>query len=568
MEYLDFVLEIGDGRGGREYPVHLVSSPAGEARETMQFPFDELALENHLKSLQIALLRSGGKRRKVLSQEEETVRSFGQALFDALVKGEVRSRYDVSCQQASQQEKGLRLKLRIHSPDLAALPWEFVYDSREGDYLCLSRHKPVVRYIELPRPPEPLAVQPPLRILGMIASPKDQEPLNVEREKGRMERALEALQKSHMVTLTWLRGQTWDDLQQAMWVGPWHVFHFIGHGGFDKLADEGMIALADKGGQTHRFTATDLGRLLADHKSLRLVFLNSCEGGQGRSLDIFSSTAAILVKRGLPAVVAMQYEISDTAAIELARAFYRAVAAGLSVDEALAEARKAISFTVPHTIEWATPVLYMRAPAGVLFNMPEQSALPHVEQERVQGEAAQESVDAARPAQEKIAAKLAERERAKKNRPVRKRSAASRPAERESAVAGSGGMAAARERARQLASTIPSPRQLQENAAAEVGKGRWKIDINVYGMVSSTMVLDLLENGQLTGQQSVFGMVGNLQGRWSYDPRARLFVMQVTGNVGGAFSTDVIQIQLTGRDGDVLHGQDNMLRQYAMQRLR
>jgi hypothetical protein len=41
----------------------VIRSPAGEARETMRFPFDELALENQLGALQIALLRSGDARR-------------------------------------------------------------------------------------------------------------------------------------------------------------------------------------------------------------------------------------------------------------------------------------------------------------------------------------------------------------------------------------------------------------------------------------------------------------------------------------------------------------------------
>lgn len=61
-EYLDFELEIGLGQG-REYPVRVLRSPAGETSTTMQFPFDALALERQLDKLQIALLRSGGKRR-------------------------------------------------------------------------------------------------------------------------------------------------------------------------------------------------------------------------------------------------------------------------------------------------------------------------------------------------------------------------------------------------------------------------------------------------------------------------------------------------------------------------
>ncbi len=60
-DYLDFELEIGTG-SGRVYPVAVVRSAAGEAREMMQFPYDDLALENQLLTLQNALLRSGGLR--------------------------------------------------------------------------------------------------------------------------------------------------------------------------------------------------------------------------------------------------------------------------------------------------------------------------------------------------------------------------------------------------------------------------------------------------------------------------------------------------------------------------
>ena len=58
MEYLDFELEI-DAGSGLDYPVR-VDSPAGQARATMHFPYDSLALENHLLTLQNALLRHAG----------------------------------------------------------------------------------------------------------------------------------------------------------------------------------------------------------------------------------------------------------------------------------------------------------------------------------------------------------------------------------------------------------------------------------------------------------------------------------------------------------------------------
>ncbi|MEK7728455.1 MAG: SUMF1/EgtB/PvdO family nonheme iron enzyme, partial [candidate division KSB1 bacterium] len=80
--------------------------------------------------------------------------------------------------------------------------------------------------------------------------------------------------------------------------------------------------------------------------------------------------------RGLPAVLAMQYSITDHAAIEFSRAFYDVLAEGLAVDTAVVEARKAVSFAVSNTIEWGTPVLYMRAPDGKIFDIAHAQPLP------------------------------------------------------------------------------------------------------------------------------------------------------------------------------------------------
>jgi len=102
--------------------VAVVRSPAGEAREVMHFPFDDLELDNRLKDLQIALLRSGGRRRTVLSREEQAVQDFGRILFDALLTGEVGRRYDVSMERARRAGQGLRLRLRIQPPEMILIP--------------------------------------------------------------------------------------------------------------------------------------------------------------------------------------------------------------------------------------------------------------------------------------------------------------------------------------------------------------------------------------------------------------------------------------------------------------
>ncbi len=123
--------------------------------------------------------------------------------------------------------------MRIQAPELAALPWEFLYDPLEAEYLSLSRFSPIVRYVELPRAPSPIEVSLPLNVLGVVASPSDLLDLDVERERSRLEESLRPL--GGLVRLQWLEGQTWRDLQRAMRAGPWHVFHFIGHGDYRRV---------------------------------------------------------------------------------------------------------------------------------------------------------------------------------------------------------------------------------------------------------------------------------------------------------------------------------------------
>jgi len=372
VEYLDFDLEVTAADGGA-FTVRVLRSPAGEATGTMRLPFDSLVLQNRLQALQIALLRSGTTRRRVETPEAHTVAKFGEELWDALFNGDIRARFEASRSEARRLDAGMRIKLRFEDASLAALPWEYLFDAGRGDYVTLSASTPVVRYIPLPQVMEPLAVRPPLRVLGMIASPTDLDALDVDRERQRLGQALEKLSAAGLVELTWMTGSTARDLQATLRRGPWHIFHFVGHGGFDANRGEGLIVLTTETGTSNLVSATDLGRLLGDHDPLRLAVLNACESGRGDTIDVFASTAATLVRRGTPAVVAMQYEITDDAAIEFSRSFYEAIAVDIPVDAALAEARKGVAMAIPGTLEWGTPVLYMRAPDGVLFDIPAEA---------------------------------------------------------------------------------------------------------------------------------------------------------------------------------------------------
>ena len=425
-DYLDFELSVEAVPDG--YAVTVVRSPAGEAKETVAFPYGELALENRLKDLKIALLSSGGGfRRSALTEEEASVKELGSAFFDFLLAGEVRSLFNESKREAERNGRGLRLKLRVDAPELAALPWEFLHDPRSDDYLSLASDTPLVRYLPVAQPLRPLTVTPPLRILGMVASPRGYEPLNVALEQQRVERALADLQGRGLMELTWLEGGSWRALQREMRRSDWHIFHFIGHGGFDKEKDEGFLAFVDESGEAERIHASQLARLL-DKRSLRLALLNACEGARGGQYDVFSSTAATLAQRSLPAVVAMQYAISDRAAVEFARSFYEALADGLPVDAAVTEARVAMITAHPNSVEWGTPVLYMRATDGRLF---EWESFNAETQKRREEEERQKVAEAQKRREEEEQQKAAETQRLKEEEERQKAAEAQRFKEEE-----------------------------------------------------------------------------------------------------------------------------------------
>lgn len=367
MEYQDFELELMTGPNGL-HRVNVLSTPAGETRQEIVFTLNDARLREELAQLEQTVgyqanLSAAQKRERLAA-----VRQFGRTLFDALINDNLKALYDNSRYIAQQRGQGVRLKLRIHSPLLAAVPWELLYDPRLGEFVSTSRQVSVVRYVALPRPVQLLATRPPLNVLGLLAAPTDLPPVAAG-QKAQIEAALKPLLDKGLASLTWLEGANWRGLLRAMHRGPWHVLHYVGHSGFDHEADEGYLSLVGEQGQAERLSADQLGTLLADHGSLRLVLLNSDQGGR-MGQDMFAGIATTLVRRGIPAVIGMQYEISDAAALEFALTFYEMLAENLPIETALAETRKAISLAIDESVAWGTPVFYTHAPDSVLFDKP------------------------------------------------------------------------------------------------------------------------------------------------------------------------------------------------------
>ena len=250
---------------------------------------------------------------------------------------------------AGDRKRSLRLRLCFQVPWVAALPWEYLYSAQHNDFVTLAFDIPIVRQMPNQTHSRALIVRPPLRILSMVADPDNLQPIDVDAERAAIDRSVAPLVSRGLVELRWVKGGSWRELQRVLRTEIWHVLHFVGHGSFDRIADKGIVYFCDDRGKSDPHNSTELNRILNKSKSLRLVVLNACEGASIDNQDIFSSCAATLVRGGIPAVVAMQYVITDRAATEFARSFYEALADGLPVDTALGDARRAISVAVTNT---------------------------------------------------------------------------------------------------------------------------------------------------------------------------------------------------------------------------
>lgn len=365
LSYLNFDLTVTPLPGGR-YRAE-ANSPHGE-EPTLDFdlPFspEEVAdLHNLLQQPGRDAERTQLNPRSAEQERRDRIKSFGERLYEMVFDGDVRAAFAKSLENANTQGAGVRLRLRLDAaPALAALPWEYLYVRSEQQFLALSERTPIVRYLRLATAITPLLVRPPINVLVMIADPHDYPRLDVEREWGLINDAMAA---SSGIAVYRAPASTRAALRAELRRRPYHVFHFIGHGDFEP-ATGAAVLLLEKDDRTGDLVGRDDLRVLLDHFHLRLAVLNSCEGAQTGRSDAFAGVAQGLVQQKIAAVIAMQFKISDDAAIEFARTFYGALADGLLVDAALTEARKAM-YLARHPTEWGTPVLLMRSPDGRLF---------------------------------------------------------------------------------------------------------------------------------------------------------------------------------------------------------
>lgn len=375
----DLRIEKSDGDN---WQAEVIYSPAGEASNQFKLPFEIEKWQAVFRSVARSSEKEGGEQENSKREIEPLgdtegpkelgqIKDFGTQLFEAVFDAKNVGRvFRNSLEKAKEEKFDLRLRLRLDSPELTELPWEYLYDPDDERFITLLEEIPILRYLEVPIATESLKVNLPLEVLVVTANPKRYAHLNIEEEWQRLENAVKNLKEAGEIRLTRLQNATFQDLQQELDKGKtkYHIFHFIGHGGFDRKSGEGTLIFENKAQNSHSVSSEKLSTILCNHDSLRLAFLNACEGAQ-TGKDPFAGVAQALVKQGIPAVIAMQFKITDDSAIALAESFYQDLVAGEPVGRALTVARRTIFTREGDSFEWGTPVLFMRSEQDRLFEL-------------------------------------------------------------------------------------------------------------------------------------------------------------------------------------------------------
>ncbi len=373
-----------EAAGPEGYAISVLSSPAGETANPVPAP--PLPQDLSLLRLFVSGPDDAGER----------LRRAGQLLTDFLLPpGVVRDLYQRSLGMAQSEGFSLRLRLNILPPELAALPWECAYDDSAHEHFALNPRFSLVRYHSLLLPADSVTSLTPIPILLVAASPAGLAPLAAVEEVANLAEAVGDLCQQGKAILDVLYAgpdrdrqaiaariaprkgvrllsgnACLDDVRKALKDG-YRVLHVIGHGNFTP-GTGGLLALADAQGRAEYVDATQLARVVRE-QMVAAVVLNVCQSATDDTARSFMGLAPNLIQAGIPAVIAMQHSISDVAASVFSHEIYRSLAAGDPLDEAVTDARKALS-AAPGAgpAEWAVPVLFMRAEHGLLWEVDPQ----------------------------------------------------------------------------------------------------------------------------------------------------------------------------------------------------
>ncbi len=346
--------------------------------------------QDKLRELTIRVLNTYASKGEVSREVETEV--LGSLLYESLFQGAADSNFKFQHYRAKEEGRKLRVVLEFpRQPEgplahLLDLPWEFLHVPRgkwedRGFFIASEANLILTRQLSAKKPPPGTngtvasvsALRKKVRVLLVMAKPNKEGYVDKENDvltyitEWKGDKPLSP--NSPTVSVEELANPDKACLEKTIKdEGPWDIVHFLGHGRYthnsDDLVSGGEIALVDKQGEA----AWVNDRTFADcfrSGSPELVFLQACQGAETHSSTFlgFRGVAMRLVSDGVPAVIAMQYSISNVKANAFASAFYKELRKGRLVSEAVQAGRETLGKSDRNNFEgreFGSPVLYLQ----------------------------------------------------------------------------------------------------------------------------------------------------------------------------------------------------------------
>lgn len=369
MNYRDVKLEIvpRDGEDGWQVRWDSVSEPCNIPLQVKEILGN---LGRRLRRFQEAEAQHEASRRRL----DEQVSALGQELFRRLFAGQLAERFrDVTREVRSEFEQGLRLRIAWNPAHeelnpIGGLPWETM--RLDIERFGLARDLVVSRFLGtgIPVPP---CKDHELRVLMVGSQPNASNPVKAAEEMRELRRAVRHNHKIYVAT----EDAVISRVRQRLIAGRFHVLHFIGHGHFCPESGEAQILWTTETNDKLWLNAQAFAEQLAQIDHLRLVVLSSCSGtALPRVVDHnpYHAIAPALIRRGLPAVIGMQFPITHHAAIDFSQGFYQSLAMGTALDVAATEARLALAGKANR--EWIVPTVFMQTEDGRIIDIEKSAA--------------------------------------------------------------------------------------------------------------------------------------------------------------------------------------------------
>ena len=304
--------------------------------------------------------------------------SYGKLLTDNLFADEsVRGLYGRA--RAVTESKGHLLRIRLlitaSALELQALRWELLHDPESGLPIATSERTLFSRFM-LSRDwrPVKLRAKSQLRALVAVAAPSNLAKYKLAEvdAKGEVERAERGLQGVSVAVAGLNEPLTLDSLAAGLRDGV-DILYLVCHGVLTRR-QKPLLLLQDDRGEVARVAGELLATTIAELAlPPRLVVLASCESAgteAGTTADGRATAEASLAPRlaeaGVPAVLAMQGQISMETVEKAMPVFFTELLKDGQIDRAMAVARSTVR---GHDDSWM-PALYLRLKRGRIWYVP------------------------------------------------------------------------------------------------------------------------------------------------------------------------------------------------------